>query len=274
MDKSAKSNYRNTTRLKSRKSLYTQYGYPETDIYREIFSAYKLNGNETILDIGCGFGDLLIRLRNEGHRGKLYGVDISEGMINEAKKNSKDLDIEFRVSKAEELAFEKESFDIIICKHSLYHFDLDKAVGEIERVIKQKGVLISTLNSYSERSRHYSEKYKNLISKELNHYSFVDTANNINFETYGNFFKNFLILKEVKLHRYVRLSESNPFVEYMSTFREFWDPIPIETEWYSAMEAVRSDINRIIREKGMFEEKANFGISILEKQSLDNLVSR
>jgi ubiquinone/menaquinone biosynthesis C-methylase UbiE len=265
MDISGLPNYKKSNRLKSRKSLYTEYGYPKTDIFEDIFNTYKLRGNESILDIGCGFGDLIIRLREEGHGGKLDGVDISEGMIEEAKENSKGLDIQFTASRAEELPFKKETFDIIICKHSLYHFELKKAIREIERCLKEKGVLLFTLNSYSQRSRDYSEKYKSLISKELKNFNFLDTGSNLNFEGYHKYFKNFRILKEVKIHRYITLEESTPYVEYMSTFRENWDPIPTEKEWEEVLAVVREDIDNIIKEEGVFEEKASFGIAVLEK---------
>ncbi len=265
MDISGLPNYRKSNRLRSRKSLYTKYGYPKTDIFEDIFNTYKLKGNESILDIGCGFGDLLIRLREEGHKGKLDGVDISEGMIKEAKEDSKGLDIQFNVSKAEELPFKKENFDIIICKHSLYHFQLNKAIKEIERCLKKRGILIFTLNSYSQKSKYYSEKYKSLISEELNNFNFVDTGNNLNFEGYHKYFKNFLILKEVKVHRYITLKESTPYVEYISTFREYWDPIPNEKEWIEVLDIVRGDIDNIIQKNGKFEEKASFGITVLEK---------
>jgi ubiquinone/menaquinone biosynthesis C-methylase UbiE len=265
MNISALPNYKKTNRLKSRKSLYSQHSYPNIDIDEEIFSTYKLKGNETIIDIGCGFGDLLIRLRKDGHKGKLYGIDISKGMIEEAKENSKGLDIQFKVSKAEELPFKDESFDIVICKHSLYHFELDKAISEIERCLKKKGILIFTLNSYSQRSKYYSEKYKKLISKELNNYNYVDTGNNLNFETYHKYFKNFLILKEVSVHRYITLKESTPYVEYMSTFKEYWDPIPKEKEWKNVLDIVRKDIDTIIKKDGYFQERACFGITVVEK---------
>jgi ubiquinone/menaquinone biosynthesis C-methylase UbiE len=265
MDISGLPNYRKSNRLKSRKSLYIEYGYPKTDIFEDMFNTYQLKGDEAILDIGCGFGDLIIRLKKEGHRGKLTGIDISEGMIKEAKENSKGLDIQFGVSNAEELPFKKETFDLIICKHSLYHFELKKAIREIERCLKPEGILIFTLNSYSQKSRYYSEKYKSLISKELDNFNFLDTGNNLNFESYHKYFKGFHILKEVKIHRYIILEESTPFVEYMSTFKEHWDPIPSQRAWEEALGVVRKDIDNIIKKDGKFEEKASFGIAVLEK---------
>jgi ubiquinone/menaquinone biosynthesis C-methylase UbiE len=265
MDISGLPNYRKSNRLKSRKSLYTKYAYPKTDIFEDIFSTYTLKGNESILDIGCGFGDLLIRLRKEGHKGKLQGVDISEGMIEEAKENSKGLNIQFEISRAEKLPFEEDIFDIVICKHSLYHFELKKAIKEIERCLKEKGILIFTLNSYSQKSRYYSEKYKDLISKNLNIFSFVDVKKNLNFETYHKYFKKFLILKEVKIYKYITLNDSRPYVDYMSTFREYWDPIPTESQWDKALDIVRKDIDNIIEKEGIFQEKTCFGISVLEK---------
>lgn len=265
MNMSGLPNYKKSNRLKSRKSLYIKYGYPKTDIFEDIFDTHKLIGNESILDIGCGFGDLLIKLREKGHKGQLYGVDISEGMIKEAKENSKGLDIQFKVSQAERLPFREETFDIIICKHSLYHFKLNKAIEEIYRCLDNKGVLIFTLNSYSKRSRYYSEKYKFLISKNLNNFNFINVKKNLNLETYHKFFKKFLILKEVKIYKYITLRDSSPYVNYMSTFREYWDPIPTKNQWDKALDIVRKDIDNIIKENGNFQEQTCYGISVLKK---------
>ena len=41
-----------------------------------------------VLDVGCGTGALLHRARDEGHRGRLCGVDPARGMLEQARKRS------------------------------------------------------------------------------------------------------------------------------------------------------------------------------------------
>ncbi|MBI3500573.1 MAG: class I SAM-dependent methyltransferase [Bacteroidetes bacterium] len=42
--------------------------------------------NDSVLDIGCGYGDLWRHLQQNGWKGKYTGIDIVPGLINEANK--------------------------------------------------------------------------------------------------------------------------------------------------------------------------------------------
>jgi len=44
------------------------------------------DANASVLDLGCGFGDFLRYLRQEGHRGPFIGYDVADSMIQEAKR--------------------------------------------------------------------------------------------------------------------------------------------------------------------------------------------
>jgi ubiquinone/menaquinone biosynthesis C-methylase UbiE len=50
----------------------------------------KLKGGESILDLGCGDGILTKNLSALVPKGKVIGIDASEGMISEAKKLEKE----------------------------------------------------------------------------------------------------------------------------------------------------------------------------------------
>jgi SAM-dependent methyltransferase len=49
-----------------------------------ISNLISLEGRESVLDFGCGFGHFLAFLRNEGFKGEYFGVDISEKMVENA----------------------------------------------------------------------------------------------------------------------------------------------------------------------------------------------
>tara|TARA_Y100001980_G_C14555302_1_gene343549 strand:+ start:1683 stop:2330 length:648 start_codon:yes stop_codon:yes gene_type:complete len=75
--------------------LYKKYGYSDNSIgwgknrkilrYHILCSKFNLN-NRSILDFGCGFGDLSEYLSNHYSDFKYIGIDINENFINEAKK--------------------------------------------------------------------------------------------------------------------------------------------------------------------------------------------
>ena len=100
----------------------------------------NLNFNK-LLDVGCGIA-FLIDLLSKGHEANFYGLDLSDKMIEIAK--SKDIkNAEFVVGKSNELPYEDNTFDIVVCSQSFHHYPYqDEAVDEVYRVLKKGGLYI------------------------------------------------------------------------------------------------------------------------------------
>jgi ubiquinone/menaquinone biosynthesis C-methylase UbiE len=113
------------------------YGKQSGFLYDKVVSKIESFKHESILDLGCGKGALLEKLKkfNSG----LYGADISPEMILYAEKalgNS----VELKVADSEYLPWEDNFFDIIACILSFHHYpDPSKSLGEMKRVLKAKG---------------------------------------------------------------------------------------------------------------------------------------
>ncbi len=257
-------NYKDKTKLSRRKSFYKNYVKPKIDFKEEVLKVLELKGNERILDIGCGFGDFLINLKDKGHKGDLIGIDISEGMIKEALSMNKN--IRFFVANAEKLPFGKKEFDVILCKHMLYHVnDIKKALKEVNRTLKDDGLFVITLNTLTHHSREHVEYFKKLLSKKLKS-KFLDNNNVINLENYERYTNDFYILKELKFFMYLKIKKSKPIVEYMDTIREFYYPIPKNNEWKAALEVISKEVKREINYNGIFNETLGNGIILLRKK--------
>lgn len=92
-----------------------------------------------ILDVACGNGTLLKMLsdKNEIHG---YGIDISDKMVSNAKKNCRDM--VFKVAGCEEIPFESDFFESMTVCASYHHFpDTDSFAREATRVLKKNGYL-------------------------------------------------------------------------------------------------------------------------------------
>lgn len=101
---------------------------------------------ETILDIATGTGDLAINL-TKTNASKIIGLDISEGMLNVARKKiaKKKLEttIEMVIGDSENLTFADNSFDAITVAFGIRNFEnLEKGLSEILRVLKPNGVFV------------------------------------------------------------------------------------------------------------------------------------
>ena len=94
-----------------------------------------------ILDIGCGTGRLLRRMRVRWPNSILVGVDVSEGMVARAREQTPDATI--YQAPAEHLPLESTSVDLVTSTTSFHHWsDQGQGVGEATRVLRQGGLFL------------------------------------------------------------------------------------------------------------------------------------
>ena len=95
-----------------------------------------------ILELGCGFGDLLKFLEEDFH---CTGTDISEDAIEKAKLHLKKSTL--RVIRSEELyKLGKVTFNTIVANHILEHLKNPEAViKEVTRHLKEKGIFFMVM---------------------------------------------------------------------------------------------------------------------------------
>jgi ubiquinone/menaquinone biosynthesis C-methylase UbiE len=93
---------------------------------------------EAVLDVGCGTGRLLRKVRERWPMAQLIGVDAASGMIENARQLMPYAT--FYVSKAESLPLPDASVDLVFSTASFHHWqDKEKALCEIKRVSRLGG---------------------------------------------------------------------------------------------------------------------------------------
>ncbi len=118
---------------------------------------YLKKGDNTIVDIGCGLGDILNMLKNmklhDGSNINIIGTDISDTQIEFCRKNIPDMPL-YRAP-AERLPLSDGSTDIAILADVIEHvFDVNLTLSEIARILKTGGLLIiTTPNVYNKKKR-------------------------------------------------------------------------------------------------------------------------
>lgn len=87
----------------------------------------------SILDVGCGTGEITARLAGLFPAARLVGVDLLEAHLELARRRYPELAdrLELRVADAFELPFAAGSFDLVVCRHML------QAVPHAERVLAE-----------------------------------------------------------------------------------------------------------------------------------------
>ncbi|WP_234120857.1 class I SAM-dependent methyltransferase [Clostridium hydrogenum] len=120
-----------------------------TDIYKMCQESYGSLLEETnkecfhsLLDVGCGTGNSIEKLYSENSERSYTGIDLSENMIKIAR-NKELKGVNFLVGDAENLAFEENKFDVIICKESFHHYpNVNNFFESAYRVLKPGGRMI------------------------------------------------------------------------------------------------------------------------------------
>lgn len=212
--------------------------YRRPDIYQKIFGEankqkaefiekllgkYVSKKKLSLLDVGCGTGDIINSLKSAGRN--LVGIDKSTSMVRFARKNHPN--IQFLVRDMTKLKFDAE-FDVAICMFSTFMYNVSNieirsAFRSIERSLKDGGIFVLDLVNFIEMIRNRS--YKKVISDSYDVGGFKADME----------IKNTLLLKQQAIKsewkwniKKVDSKVVNKVIRESTTFRMFF---PKELEW-------------------------------------------
>jgi SAM-dependent methyltransferase len=132
--------YGDDDRLAARQSLWRLRTGPA--LAETVLDLAALHGTETVVDVGCGNGAYLAELRRRGHRGRVLGLDLSEGMARHSRAHAPTA-----IADAQALPLRDGGVDVVLSLHMLYHVpDLDRAVSELRRVLRPGGTAMVATN--------------------------------------------------------------------------------------------------------------------------------
>jgi ubiquinone/menaquinone biosynthesis C-methylase UbiE len=110
----------------------------------------ELQRGERVLDISCGTGMVTFRAAVKiGSEGKILGTDISETMVNTARKEAEKRNVRhatFERMDAEELSVEDGAFDVALNALGLMYVpDVAKALREMHRALRSDGRAVAAV---------------------------------------------------------------------------------------------------------------------------------
>jgi ubiquinone/menaquinone biosynthesis C-methylase UbiE len=104
----------------------------------EVVAQLKSAGSRRVADIACGTGILADRIARELQPDEVYGVDMSDGMLAQAKARSSQ--VHWLKGPAEQLPFDDGALDAIVTTSAFHFFDQPAALAEFHRVLAPGGI--------------------------------------------------------------------------------------------------------------------------------------
>ena len=167
-----KKQYANAGNLNTRISIHQKYSTNKMGFGNWIFSNYKISQGMSVLELGCGTGDMWKGQEDliDSCAGLVLS-DFSEGMLENAKANlGEKPGLEYRVIDIQNIPFDDESFDVVIANMMLYHVpDIARGLSEVRRVLKKGGAFYCA--TFGEHG------IIEFLSKALNAYGVEDNVN-------------------------------------------------------------------------------------------------
>jgi ubiquinone/menaquinone biosynthesis C-methylase UbiE len=114
----------------------------ERKFRRHTLDLAELHSGDTVLDVGCGTGTLLIEAaKRVGPSGSTHGVDRSAEMVTHARRKAaaQGVTANFVEGSADRLAFPDVSFDVVFCTLMLHHLPAPMqaaSICEMRRVLR------------------------------------------------------------------------------------------------------------------------------------------
>jgi arsenite methyltransferase len=110
----------------------------------------RLQPSDVVLDLGCGTGWLSRQIAAQVPRGSLVGIDVSNEMIEQAKRASaQSPNLTFRIGTADQIPWESAFFTQAISVESAYYWpDPASGLRELFRVLRPGGSAWILINFY------------------------------------------------------------------------------------------------------------------------------
>ncbi len=250
--------YADDSHLDVRYRTHQMYTVDPVDFGEWTLGRIAWDGRESVLDVGCGPGDLLYNMaRRLDGWGRLVGVDPSAGMVAKATRQASELPVQFAVGDAQDLPFSTASFDVVMARHMLYHVpDIDRAIAEAARVLRRGGRFLAVTNSADTMPEYWTLRQK-VAARFPAAVLPQETPERFSLENATPFLSPYFVrLQTHTLPGTLRFPSAQPLVDYFASSRALTTrPGHTDAQWKEVLDFVRGEIEAVIAHNQCFEIK-------------------
>lgn len=250
--------YPDSTNLESRRQIY-RYQIPQISLPEWILSHLK-GPVGSVLDVGCGPGFYLGKLRERANR--LVGVDLSPGMAGEARNVTSHV----AVADAQSLPFSDGLFDTTMALHMLYHVpDIERGVSELRRVTKSTGTVLVVTNG-TDHMLGIRDTFDRVLHDLIGRPSdpVLSSSRRFRMEEGGEMLsKHFDAVARDDIRAEIAVTETEPVVRYLMSITSYHEhKLPSDVAWDSVMNAFTDEVERLIERDGAFRTPTHAGLFV------------
>ena len=252
------------TRIRTHQ-LYTQ---PQVNFADWVLDHVQWQGDEAVLDIGCGSGmyvePVLARLTGGG---RLWAGDLSMGMLQDLAAKGVPAGVTLFNVDAMELPLPDDCCDVIMANHMLYHVpDIGRAVSEARRVLRPDGWFLTVANA-----RNNMQVLIDAVSSAAQALGYdiqlpnANAAMKFRLEDGASWFEpSFSQVRQSVLDSALIFPAAEPVLAYVDSLRAFYaSSLPNELDWDALLQHLAQQINIIIADVGEFRAPKTSGVFIV-----------
>jgi ubiquinone/menaquinone biosynthesis C-methylase UbiE len=253
-----KEQYASSRNLETRMGIY-QYAVDPKPFSKWLSEQIHPEQHVHILELGSGTGSLWKDLKANFQDCQITLSDLSRGMLERSKENLGGQDFHYEIIDFHAIPYPANTFDILISNHNLYHaVDLNRALGEISRVLKDGGVFYSTTNS----RQHLAELRELIHIPDDNLWPGSLLADAFGAETGLEILSTHFRSVERRISRNeLRITELAPIVDYFMSVRD----ARVHQIVQGSMDQIRARFDAEIRRVGYYRVKSKGCLFICRK---------
>ncbi len=254
--------YKTQDKLNVRIRTHKKYTRPQVDFIHWVMDTISWQGDEAVLDVGCGSGNYVEWGQAYG-RAYLAG-DLSLGMLRGLSHPGL-----IRVNlDAQRLPFAADSADVILANHMIYHIpDKEAALAEFRRALRPNGRLLAATNSVYTMTELRQLTPKALARLGAEPIVFQDVA------TGGFTLENGRALLQPHFAQVARhdlpaafvFPETQPVLDYINSSRDWYErKLPAGVSWRDLLAAIGQILDEHIAQHGVFRVNKLSGLFVCQ----------